>query len=687
MTGTQENRPAGRPGTPRCVAIVGPQASGKTSLMEALLAATGATARRGSVKDGSAVGDSSEEARARQMSTELSIAHFTYLDDPWTVLDCPGSVELAQEGAGPLTVADAAIVVCEPDPAKVLVLGPVLRTLDELGVPHMLFVNKMDSGDTRIRDLMGSLQAVSARPLALRQVPIRTSGDGGETVTGYVDLVSERAYRYRPGAPSDLIELPAAVQDREQEARQELLEILADFDDGLLEQLLEDVQPARQDIYEQMAKDVAGDLVVPVLLGSAAQGFGINRLLKALRHDVPAHGRTADRLAVPEGGTVLQIFKTVHAPHTGKMSHARIWRGEVADGMSFGDQKVSGLYSIQGGTHAKIAKAGEGEIVALGRMDGVSTGDLLTPAGIARSELWADPPPPVYTLAIAAENRNDEVKLSAALAKLAEEDPSLSYGHDPDTGEMTVSGQGDIHLQIALERLARKGNVVVSGRRPQVPYKETIRHKVSQHARFKRQSGGHGQFADVHVDIAPLPRGRGFSYGDSIVGGAVPRNFIPAVEAGVRDYMSRGPLGFPVVDIAVTLTNGQYHQVDSSEQAFRTAGRMAMSDGMPQGGPVLLEPICEIAIQVPSEYTPKAQRLLSSRRGQILGFDARPGWEGWDEIRAYLPQEAVHDLIIELRSLTQGIGTFTTRFDHLAELTGKAADRVVEMRQAAVAAQ
>lgn len=672
---------SGRPA--RCVALVGPQSVGKTTLMEAILAASGAVPRKGSVRDGSSLGDASDEARARQMSTELNVAHFNYLGDSWCVLDCPGSVELAQETVGPLMVADAAVVVCEPDMARFVALSPLLRQLDELGVPHLVFINKLDGSSVRMRDVLQALQAFSARPLLLRQVPIRE----GETITGYVDLVSERAYRYRPGEPSDLIQVPDSVREREQGARQELLESLADFDDRLLEQLLEDVQPATAEIYGQIAKDVAEDLIVPVLMGAAEHGFGVRRLLKALRHEVPDPARTAGRLGTPAGEPVLQVFKTVHAPHTGKMSYARVWRGTVTDAASFGSEKISGLYRVSGPSYTKIPSAGEGELVALGKLDGVATGDILTPSGSVRNELWPAPLPPVYSVAITARNRNDEVKLSAALARMTEEDPSLVFGHDADTGEMVLRGQGDVHLQIAVDRLARRGNVAVDVRPPQVPYKETIRRKTSQHARFKRQTGGHGQFADVHLDIKPLPRGAGFQFDDVVVGGAVPKNYIPAVEAGVRDYLGQGPLGFPVVDVAVTLTNGQYHSVDSSEQAFRTAGRMAMAEALPNCEPVLLEPICEVSLLVPSDCTAKAQRMLSQRRGQILGYDTRPGWTGWDEVRAYLPQAEMRDMIVELRSITLGVGTYTMRFDHLAELTGKMADKVIEARQTAIAAQ
>ncbi|WP_119459134.1 elongation factor G [Rhodospirillaceae bacterium SYSU D60014] len=675
---------------PRCAALVGPYLSGKTTLLESLLFATGAVTRKGSVKEGSSVGDSVPEARSRGMSVEVSAASAEYLGERWTLLDCPGSVELAQETQNALMAADAAVVVCEPEVTKALMLAPLLKFLDDRKIPHLLFINKMDIAAHRVREVLNALQAVSARPLVLRQVPIRAAnGSSEESITGYVDLVSERAYRYKPGEESDLITVPEEIAEREQSARQELLESLADFDDALLEQLLEDTVPSKEEVYQQLRKDFAADLIVPVLLGSAEKDHGVRRLLKALRHDVPGPEETAARLGIAPGSgngagdTLGLVCKTYHQPHTGKLSLARIFAGTVQDGATLDGGRVSGLYRMKGHELAKLSAAGEGEIVALGRMDDVATGQLISASGKpARQINWPARFAPLFSLAITAENRADEVKLTAALQKLIDEDPSLSMEHNQDTNEMVLWGQGEIHLQIALDRLRQKYNLPVKSHRPSVNYKETIRKGVHQHARFKRQSGGHGQFGDVHLDIKPLPRGGGFEFHDRIVGGAVPKQYIPAVAEGVRDYLARGPLGFPVVDVSVTLTDGQYHTVDSSDQAFKTAARMAMSEGMAKCDPVLLEPIFQVQIVVPAEFTSRAHGLISGRRGQILGYMAKDDWSGWDEVDSYIPQSELHDLIIELRSLTLGVGTFAWRFDHLQELTGRLADKVVEQRLA-----
>lgn len=674
--------PERKKAAPRCAALVGPYLSGKTTLLESLLHATGATQRRGSIREGNTVGDGSAEARARQMSTELNLAHTTFLDDPWTFIDCPGSVELTLEAQGALMVADTAVVVCEADIDKAVMLAPLLKFLDDRKIPHMLFINKMDTATSRVRDVLEALQGVSQRPLVLRQIPIRKDGEG-EAITGYIDLVSERAYAYKPGQASELVAMPETVRDREAEERQKLVERLADFDDALLEQLLSDAMPAKDEIYRQLSKDLEQDLIVPVFLGAAERDHGVRRLLKALRHEVPEPTQTAERLGIEATGEpVAQVFKTVLAAHTGKLSLARVWRGPIAEGTVLNDVRVGGVVKLVGQAQQKIPSAGVGDVVGLGRMEPITTGTALSPSGKVALD-WLPAPSPVYSLAIMAEKRADEVKLSGALAKIVEEDPSLSYEFREDTHELVLSGQGDIHLQIALDRLRGRYNVPVTAKAPQVPFMETIKKSTKLHSRFKRQTGGHGQFADIHIEVAPVPRGSGFAFIDRIVGGVIPKQYIPSVEEGVVDYLKHGPLGFQVVDLSVTLTDGQFHAVDSSDMAFKTCGRQAMAEALPKCEPVLLEPILHVEVMVPNTYTARVQRLVTGRRGQLLGYDAREGWDGWDVVTAHIPASETHDLIVELRSLSHGVGTYTQRFDHLQELTGRLADKVVESRAAA----
>jgi len=673
----------GRAAAPRTAALVGPYLSGKTTLLEALLFATGAINRRGTIKDGNTVGDPSPEARARQMTTEINVAHTTYLGDPWTFLDCPGSVELAYETQLALLASDVAVVVCEPEADRALTLSPLFKFLDAHSIPHMLFINKLDTSETRVRDVMAALQSISERPLVLRQVTLRDK-EGG--ITGYVDLVSERAYHYKPGQASDLVKLPDGFWDEERQTRTSLVEKLADYDDKLLEQLLEDVEPSKEEIYKHLANDLQRDLIVPVMLGSGGQEHGVRRLLKALRHETPEPAATATRLGIKDGSdTVAHVIKTYYPGNTGKLSLARVWRGTVSEGMSLNGVRVAGVLRVNGAKQEKVASAGVGEVVALARLEGIGTSTVLSSGASPPSLPNPELPKPVYGLTVAAEKRADDVKLSSAIQKVIEEDPTLELRHSEDGHELVLWGQGDIHLQIALDRMRTKYSLPAVTKHPQVGYRETIRRAVTQHARFKRQSGGHGQFADIEIEVRPLPRGSGHAFTNSVVGGAIPKNYIPAVEDGVNEYLVKGPLGFPVVDVAVNLVTGQFHAVDSSDQAFKTCGRMAMSEAMPKCDPVLLEPIHHVEISVPNAFTSKVQRLISGRRGQILGYDAKEGWTGWDTVSANMPQSELHDLIMELRSITLGVGTYTERFDRLQELTGKLAEKVMATRSEAAA--
>ena len=507
----------------------------------------------------------------------------------------------------------------------------------------------------------------------LRQVPIRAPGkDGVLAVAGYIDVVSERAYRYRRGRDSELIQLPVEMREREAEARAALLEVLADHDDALLEKLLEDEQPTPAEIFARLRADLAEDAVVQVLVGAAENANGVRRLWKALRHDAPTAATTALRRGIPADGEPLaQAFKTIHAEHTGRVSLVRIWRGTIRDGNSLSGQRIGGIHRMPLGEPAKATEATAGDLVGFGRLDGVATGATLFANGGPANGIaplpWPAAPPPVYGLSVSTAARGDDVKLSGALQRLVEEDPSIQVAHIPDTGETVLRGQGEIHLNAAIERLTRSSGLKLVTARPAVAYRETIRRAVQQHARLKRQTGGHGQFADVTIDIAPRPRGEGFIFIDKVVGGAVPRQYIPAVGEAAEEATRKGPLGHRCVDISVTLVDGGFHSVDSSDMAFRTASRMAMQEGLAQADPALLEPIEHVIVTVPNTFTSNAQRLLTGRRGRLLGFGEHSDWPGWDDVVAQVPAAEMHDLIIELRSLTQGLGSYIHRFDHLAE--------------------
>jgi elongation factor G len=673
---------------PRCIALVGPFQSGKTTLLEAILARTGAIPRQGTIEAGNTVGDASKEARHHKMSVELAVATTTFMEDTYTFIDCPGSVEFIHDMRAVLPAVDAAVVVCEADEKKVPQLQLILRELEDQKIPRFLFLNKIDKADKRVRETLQVLRPASRVPLLLRQIPIWKN----EIITGFVDLALERAFVYKEHAPSEIIALEGDDASREKEARFTMLETLADHDDELMEQLLEDIPPPRDKVFDDLAKELRDGIVCPVLIGSATRTNGVLRLLKALRHEAPGIGETAKRLGVKAGNdAVAYVLKTLHTTHGGKMSVARVLAGTVGDGTTLSSSereagRVSGVFKMVGPNNEKRGPATTGETVALGKLDHAATAETLSSGKQPHAPLAeVKPLSPVLAIAISAKERKDDVKLGQALNRLHDEDPSITIIHNPETHEVVLWGQGEMHLRVETERLAERYGVAIERRTPSIGYRETIRKPVVQRGRHKKQSGGHGQFGDVVLDIKPLPRGSGFTFTDEIKGGVVPTNYIPSVEEGVIDGLKHGPLGFPVVDVAVKLIDGSYHAVDSSDMAFRTAGRIGVVEGLPQCSPVLLEPIHTVEIVCPNDATAKINAILSGRRGQILGFDTRDGWDGWDCVRAMMPESEIGDLIIELRSATAGVGSYTFKFDHMAELSGKPAEQIVAARKAAAA--
>lgn len=651
----------------RAIAVVGPTGAGKTALIQAL---------------GSAASDGpGKAAEAAGQSAETSFSSIEFMGDHYALIDTPGAVDFLADADFALPAADLAIVVADPDPEKAPLLQPFLKQIEDMGVPRALFINKIDQARGRIRDLTDALQAVSAAPLVARQIPIWKD----EQITGFVDLALERAFLYQPGKPSERIDIPSDLSERETEARFHMLEQMADFDDALMEQLLSDITPDQDTVFADLVRETREGLIAPVFFGSTTQGNGVRRLLKALRHDTPEPRQAAERLGLQGAGAY--VMKISHAGQAGKLAFARVLGGELADSdqLSLSDgseQRPGAMFQVQGAQTKKVSKGLEGDVVALGKLDPVAAGDLLAAGGAVQSTKIAPGKRyPVFQLAIATKDRKDDVRLSGALQKLAEEDSGLDILHDASTHEIVLQGQGEPHLRAVLERLKSRFSVDVSSAPPTTPYQESIRKSTEKRGRHKKQTGGHGQFGDCVIQVKPLPRGGGFEFVDKITGGAIPKQWIPAVEAGVKDAMQKGPIGFPVVDVSVTLIDGSFHSVDSSEHSFHAAGRLGMSEALAECEPVLLEPIEKLAIYTPSSGTPKINSAVSSHNGQILGFEAREGWPGWDRVDVYLPHAERQKFIIELRSITQGLATFEAAFDHMVEVTGRRADDVAKRAQ------
>ena len=457
---------------------MGPFQSGKTTLLEAILARTGAIPKAGSVEAGTSVGDSSPEARHHKMGTGLTAATTSFMGDSYTFIDCPGSIEFAHDMRAAMPAVDAAVVVCEADERKLPQLQIILRELEDLGIPRFLFLNKIDRANKRIRETLATLQPASRIPLVLRQIPIWN----GDLIAGFVDLALERAFVYREHKASEVIDLEGGDLDREKEARFSMLEKLADHDDALMEQLLEDIPPPRDAVFDDLARELREGLICPVLLGSALRENGVLRLMKALRHEAPGVTETAKRLGAPAAKDALAyVFKTLHLQHGGKLSLTRVLSGHLDDGAtlqsSSGESsRISGILGVSGAHDSKRAAAEAGDTVALGKLDSVKTGDTLSGGKTAPPALAkAEPAPPVLAIALSAADRKDDVKLGQALLRLNEEDPSLTMIHNPQTHDIVLWGQGEMHLRVALERLHDRFGVKVKSQPPAIGYQETIR--------------------------------------------------------------------------------------------------------------------------------------------------------------------------------------------------------------------
>src|SRR5258707_1312750 len=500
------------PRGPRCIALVGPFQSGKTTLLEAILARTGAIPRAGSVDAGTSVGDASPEARHHKMGVGLTAATTTFMGDSYTFIDCPGSVEFTHDMRAALPAVDAAVVVCEADEKKLPQLQIILRELEDLGIPRFLFLNKIDKANKRIRETLATLQPASRIPLVLRQIPIWN----GELVAGFVDLALERAFVYREHKASEVVALEGGDLDREKEARFSMLEKLADHDDALMEQLLEDIQPPRDAVFDDLARELREGLICPVLLGSAARENGVLRLMKALRHEAPGVADTAKRLGAALGKEALgYVFKTVHLQHGGKLSLARVLAGHLDDGATLQSSsgeaaRLSGISAVTCPHDTTRPSPRAGDAAAARELDGIETGHNASNRQDALTALVSvEPSPAVLAMAIAAGDRKDDVKLGQALLRLNEEDPSLTMIQNQRTHDTVLWGQGEMHLRVALERLRDRFGVNVKSHPPAIGYQETIRKSITQRGRHKKQSGGHGQFGVVVVEIKPLTRGCG----------------------------------------------------------------------------------------------------------------------------------------------------------------------------------
>ncbi len=664
----------------RNIAFVGPHHAGKTTLVEAILAHTGAIGRRGSIADGTTVTDHEPEDTGHLQSTTVGLAHTADDGIDITIIDAPGFVDFFEETKQALAGVDAAVVVVEADPGRIVQTHAIIDHLESTHMPHIFVINKMDRPGADFAATLAALQSAYGRHVVAEQIPLGNA----EQFSGYVDLAQMTAYRFGTDSAGEKQEaIPAEAAEDAQRLHLELLEAMADFDDHLMEELLEGVEPPIEEIERDLCNECSHDQVVPVLVAAGGLGAGVVALVRAIEKWFPspaqaphtdAEGRPIE--PNPSGPVIARVIKTAIHPQSGKLSIARVLSGTIKPDATLTnitkrDEKarLGGLYRLQGKKQEPIPEAGPGTIVALARLDTVATGDTLTSNGHKVLLPRVPVADPVFAVAIKPKERIDEAKISQMLARIVDEDPALRLDRADVTHELLLLGRGEQHVAIAVERLARKYKVEVETAAPTIPYLETITGGTEIHSRYKHQTGGHGQFGDVWLRFEPRERGAGVTFEEKIVGGVVPRQFIPAVEKGVREALLHGSSGYPVTDLHVTLFDGQYHDVDSSEMSFKTAAGMGVREALPKCNPVVLEPIAYVTVTVPTTYTSTVIQQLTGKRGQILGMNPAEK-SGHDVVEAYVPAVELARYITELRTATQGLGTYGWRHERYDPLPG-----------------
>ncbi len=624
----------------RLFTVLGPSHAGKSSLVEALAGLDGVS---GKLLDIPGV------ARVRS---------FGFMGDDWAAIDIAGGSENLAP-VGPALAASDAAVLCVPADADAAVLAaPYLRMIEEAGLPCYVFINKADMPANRMSEIVSALQTYSRHHIVLREVPIREKGE----IVGVVDLVSERAWKFHEGEHSTLTEMPADLRPREQEARAEMLESYADFDDALLEEIIEDKKVLPEEVYEVATKTLQHHDLVPAFLGSAEHRNGITRLMKSLRHEAPEVDIATGRITgnVLAAGALADVVK-----HLGKTVLVRAMGGTVAGGQPLAGGNVGSITDLDAKT--ALGSLAPGALGLTVKTDHLSAGQAYTAQAATALPDWAQAHPSAYRRIVMPVHEKDDSRLSTALERLQEIDPGLVVTHDEKTGNPVMATQGPLHLRRLIQKLADDFGIEVEEGSVPPALRETIRRGAEIHHRHRKQSGGAGQFADVLVELKPEARGSGFVFNETVKGGAVPRNYIPSVEAGARDALVEGPMGFPVVDVSVELKDGKSHSVDSSDYAFRTAGKNAVKEALAEVGTVLLQPIMKVDIHVPSVFSGGLVPLVSGMKGQVLGFEAHPSAAGWDVFQTLLPMTAEDDLFNALGSTTRGTAWFTSAFDHYQE--------------------
>ncbi|MBI2916726.1 MAG: elongation factor G [Chloroflexi bacterium] len=680
----------------RNLAVLGHTGSGKTSLAEAMLFNAGAITRLGKVADGTATSDYEPESIKRQASVSVSLLPLEWKGVKVNLLDTPGYFDYACEVAAALSVADAALLVVDAASGVQVGTGQMWQEVRRRSLPCLIFVNQLDRDNTEFLKVLADIQAKLDKRCLAMQMPVGAA----DSFQGVVDLLALAAYT---GSPPQKAEVPAALSDRVTELRFKLVEAIAEQDDALLTKYLEGEELSTEALVNGLRTAVRRAAVCPVLAGAALSNRAVQPLLDALAELVPSPVEapipTPPRLdgaslvslkPDPQGQLAARVFKTTADPYVGKLSLFRVYSGvlssasQVWNASKGTDERIGQLFLLRGKNQEAVPQVGAGDIGAIAKLAATGTGDTLV--GSRDQSLVFPPmelPKGLFTMAVHPKSKADLDKMSTALTRLVEEDPSLSLRRESATGEMLLTGLGDTHLEVAAERLQRKFGTEVVLTLPQVPYKETITTSTKAEFKHKKQSGGHGQYGHVYLEFEPLPTGTGFEFGEKVVGGSVPKEYVPAVEKGVVKALAEGILaGYPVTDLKITLYDGSYHPVDSSGMAFEIAAVQGVKKGLGQAQPTLVEPIVNLKVMVPESLTGDVISDLSGKRARVLGMGQQ---ENLTVIEAQAPLAELLRYAMDLRSLTQGRGTFSVEISHYEPVPSHISERIISEAKAAKA--
>jgi elongation factor G len=686
-----------KPTTPdriRNIALISHGGAGKTSLAEAMLFDAGAVQRLGSVDAGTATLDHDPDEQKRKQSINLAIGTLDAEGARITIVDTPGYADFQADVIEALAAVDAAIVVIDASAGVEVGTEAVWRMAEERTLPRFIFINKMDRENANFDAVLDQLKARFGPKIAPVYLPIGTA----DSFKGYVDVIEQHANVYEGGTPKEA-PIPDELRASEEQRREALVEAAAEASDELMTKYLEGEEISDEEIEAALHKGTREGSVVPVFVGSALKNIGVRELTAMISKHVPSAAevgvrRTTDGKEVtpdPAGPFVAQVFKTTADPFVGRLTYFRVVSGtlrpqdHVWNATRKEEERIGNILGLMGKEQVNLPQAGPGDIVAVAKLTSTQIGDTLVGDRAQAVELVKPSfTEPTLQVSIEPESKADLDKLGQALQRIQEEEPAMRVHRQEGTGETILTAMGDSHVDVIIDRLKRKFGASVTIGTPRVPYRETIRKPTRIDNRFKRQTGGHGQFGHVVIEFEPLDTGTGFEFGNRIVGGSVPKQYIPAVEKGLREAMTEGVLaGYPVVDMKATLVDGSYHTVDSSEMAFKVAASQALKRAFPEADPILLEPILEVEVIVPDEYMGDVMGQITAKRGHVLGMDSN---DGMQHLRAQVPQAEMFHYATELRSITQGRGRFSWTMDHYAEVPHTVAEKVIAEHQSKVAA-